>query len=158
MAFRDSPRLRANWCDLSDRGSTACCAANSFLATCAAVHESRRGCNSDRRDTTDLPTGGSSKADTGGSNGHQLFERRDWPDCLMRRTPPLRCRHQVRGRRRASLRLEEGDAYRSPFSSQGPSTAAENQTGAFSGELARSSDLLDSSCTHKAGSTSIRSQ
>ena len=70
--------------NLIDRGRTACFAANSFLATCAAVHESRRGCNSDGRCTTDLPSDGSSTTDADGSNGHRLLERRNWSDCLLK--------------------------------------------------------------------------
>ena len=68
--------------DLSDRGRTACFAANSFLATCAAVHESRHGYNSDGSPD------GSSTTDADGSNGHRLLERRNWSDCPLERTPP----------------------------------------------------------------------
>src|SRR5689334_10364135 len=42
MAFRDCRRLRANWCDLSHRGSIACFAANSFLATPETVTSDAR--------------------------------------------------------------------------------------------------------------------
>jgi hypothetical protein len=108
------PYRPAPWRDLSDRGSTACFAANSFLATCAAVHESRRGCNSDGRRTTDLPPDGSSMTDADGSNGHRLLERRNWSDCPLERTPPRRRRDQP-------LMAKPGVVLRRPVGSTGPS-------------------------------------